>query len=58
MSYTLAIIVFIFFPIHFLFYSLFPLNIILCEKSERKMEGECVKEGNEERKNNKKLFVV
>jgi hypothetical protein len=28
------------------------------EESERKRERECVKEGKEERKNNKKLFAV
>jgi hypothetical protein len=41
-----------------IFYYLFSLNIILCGKEcERKRERECVKEGKEERENNKKLFV-
>jgi hypothetical protein len=35
------------------------LNIILCKREcERKREKEYVKEGNEKRENNKKLFVV
>jgi hypothetical protein len=48
---TLITIFFILSPTHYLFYSLFSLNIILYGR-------ECVKEEKEERENNTKLFVV
>jgi len=56
---TLATVFSILSPTDSFFYSLFSLNIILCERRERERERERerVKEGKEEKKN-KKLFVV